>query len=274
MTDPSWSVIIPLVLALAATGAIAGILSGLLGVGGGIVVVPVLFWVFAALGYPADLGMQVAVGTSLVTVAFTALTAARSHHKRGSVDMQIVRRWAPWMALGALCGGTVAGVVKGDVLMLVFGLVALLVAWNMALPKTRLFAPALPERTGVQPALAGGVGLVSSMMGIGSGTIGVPLMTAFSVPVHRAVGTAAALGLVIGVPGALAMLVTGFGVDGRPPVSMGYINLVAVALILPLSVLVAPLGTRLAHSLEPVWIKRAFAVFLCLTAIRMLSSVF
>jgi len=113
------------------------------------------------------------------------------------------------MALGALCGGTVAGVVKGDVLMLVFGLVALLVAWNMALPKTRLFAPALPERTGVQPTLAGGVGLVSSMMGIGSGTIGVPLMTAFCVPVHRAVGTAAALGLVIGVPGALAMLVTG-----------------------------------------------------------------
>lgn len=274
MSELAVSVIIPLVLALAATGAIAGILSGLLGVGGGIVVVPVLFWVFKALGYPVDLGMQVAVGTSLVTVAITAFSAARAHYKRGSVDMQIVRRWAPFMAVGALCGGTVAGVVKGDVLMIVFGTIALLVAWNMASPRTRILAEALPQATGAQPAMAGVVGVVSSMMGIGSGTLGVPLMTAFSVPVHRAVGTAAALGLVIGVPGALAMLVTGLGVAGRPPMSVGYINLVAVALILPLSILFAPLGTRLAHALEPVWIKRAFAVFLLLTALRMLTAVF
>ncbi len=274
MSELAVSVIIPLVLALAATGAIAGILSGLLGVGGGIVVVPVLFWVFKALGYPADLGMQVAVGTSLVTVAITAFSAARAHYKRGSVDMQIVRRWAPFMAVGALFGGTVAGVVKGDVLMIVFGTIALLVAWNMASPRTRILAEALPQATGAQPAMAGVVGVVSSMMGIGSGTLGVPLMTAFSVPVHRAVGTAAALGLVIGVPGALAMLVTGLGVAGRPPMSVGYINLVAVALILPLSILFAPLGTRLAHALEPVWIKRAFAVFLLLTALRMLTAVF
>ncbi|SDW49792.1 sulfite exporter TauE/SafE family protein [Roseicitreum antarcticum] len=272
MPELSLFEIIPLVLALAATGAVAGILSGLLGVGGGIVVVPVLFWVFAVLGYPADLGMQVAVGTSLVTVALTAFTAARSHHKRGSVDMKIVRRWAPWMALGALCGGTVAGLVKGDFLLVVFGSVALLVAWNMALPRTRLLAESLPLRTGAQPLMAGGVGFVSSMMGIGSGTLGVPLLTAFSVPVHRAVGTAAALGLVIGVPGALAMVITGLGVDGRPQFSVGYINLIAVLLIMPLSILFAPLGTRLAHALEPVWIKRAFALFLCLTAIRMLSG--
>lgn len=274
MTELSVSVIIPLVLSLAATGAVAGILSGLLGVGGGIVVVPVLFWVFKALGYPADLGMQVAVGTSLVTVAVTALSAAQAHHRRGSVDMQIVREWAPFMAVGALCGGTVAGIVKGDVLMIVFGVIALLVAWNMARPRTRILADALPKSTGVQPAMAGAVGVVSSMMGIGSGTLGVPLMTAFSVPVHRAVGTAAALGLVIGVPGALAMLITGLGVAGRPPLSAGYINLVAVALILPLSILFAPLGARLAHALDPVWIKRAFAVFLCLTAVRMLTASF
>lgn len=273
MADLSLHTVIPLVLALGATGAVAGILSGLLGVGGGIVVVPVLFWVFKVLGYPADLGMQVAVGTSLVTVALTAFTAARSHHKRGSVDMQIVRRWAPWMAVGALCGGTIAGIVKGDFLMLVFGLVALLVAWNMALPRTRLLANRLPQRTGAQPLMAGGVGMVSSMMGIGSGTLGVPLLTAFSVPVHRAVGTAAALGLVIGVPGAFAMLITGLSIEGRPPFSVGYINFIAVLLIMPLSILCAPLGTRLAHAVEPVWIKRAFALFLCVTAARMLLSV-
>lgn len=264
-----WSIAL-LVVGVMATGAVAGILSGLLGVGGGIVVVPVLFWVIGAIGYAPDLVMQVAVGTSLVTVAVTAVSAARAHHKRGAVDMALVRRWAPWMALGALAGGVVAGVVSGRALLTVFGLIALLVAWNMARPKTRILAADLPAGRAAQPALAGTIGVVSAMMGIGSGTLGVPVLTAFSVPVHRAVGTAAALGLVIGVPAGLAMIATGLGVAGRPPLSLGYVNLVAAALILPLSVACAPLGARLAHALDPVWIKRAFAVFLCLTSLRML----
>lgn len=259
-----------LVAGVMATGAVAGVLSGLLGVGGGIVVVPVLFWVIGAMGYAPELVMQVAVGTSLVTVAVTAVSSARAHHKRGAVDMALVRRWAPWMALGALAGGVIAGVVSGRALLVVFGLIALLVAWNMARPKTRILAASLPQRVGAQPAIAGAIGGLSAMMGIGSGTLGVPVLTAFSVPVHRAVGTAAALGLVIGVPAGLAMIVTGLGVAGRPPLSLGYVNLVAVALILPLSVACAPFGAKLAHALDPVWIKRAFAVFLCLTSLRML----
>jgi uncharacterized protein len=261
-----------LVAGIVTTGAVAGILSGLLGVGGGIVIVPVLFWVFTALGLAPGLAMQVAVATSLVTVAVTAVSSARAHHRRGAVDMALVRRWAPWMAMGALAGGVLAGVVSGRALLAVFGTIALLVALNMARPNTRTLAPALPERTGAQPAMAGAVGLVSALMGIGSGTLGVPLMTAFSVPVHRAVGTAAALGLVIGLPAALALIVTGLGVPGRPPWSLGYANLIAVALILPLSVRLAPVGAKLAHALEPVWIKRAFALFLILTAGRMLWS--
>lgn len=264
-----WDVAL-LVAGIMATGAVAGILSGLLGVGGGIVVVPVLFWVIGALGYAPDLVMQVAVGTSLVTVAATAVSSARAHHKRGAVDLALVRHWAPWMALGALAGGMVAGFASGRALLAVFGTIALFVAWNMARPKTRVLAAALPTGSGVQSAMAGGIGAISAMMGIGSGTLGVPVMTAFSVPVHRAVGTAAALGLVIGVPAGIAMIVTGLGVAGRPPFSFGYVNLVAVALILPLSILCAPLGARMAHALDPVWIKRAFAVFLCLTAARML----
>lgn len=274
MLDLNIADIIPLIVGIMATGAVAGVLSGLLGVGGGIVIVPVLFWVFKGLGLPAGLGMQVAVATSLVCVAVTAYSSARAHHARGSVDMAILRLWAPFMAGGALLGGALAGVVSGRFLLALFGTIALLVAWNFARPKTRILAPALPTRMGVQPAMAGGIGLVSAMMGIGSGTLGVPLMTAFSVPVHRAVGTAAALGLVIGVPASIAMIVAGMGVDGRPAVSLGYVNLVAVALILPLSVACAPLGARLAHALEPVWIKRAFAVFLLATSVRMLVSAF
>jgi len=272
MAEIAMTTYLLLALGLTLTGVVAGILSGLLGVGGGIVVVPVLFWMFTMLGYPPELGMQVAVGTSLVTVAITALSSARSHMARGSVDMVLWRRWAPWMVLGALAGGTLAGLVDGTLLLIVFGTVALLVAWNMARPNPRTLAPALPERRGAQPAMAGSVGFISAMMGIGSGTLGVPLMTAFSVPVHRAVGTAAALGLMIGAPGALAMMVFGIGAEGRPPLSIGYVSVIAVVLILPTSVLSAPLGVRLAHALQPVWIKRAFAVFLCLTALRMLTS--
>ncbi len=266
--------ILPLVLGIMVTGAVAGILSGLLGVGGGIVIVPVLFWVFGWLGMPPGLGMQVAVATSLVTVAVTAFSSARAHHARGSVDMAIFKLWAPFMAAGALAGGALAGLVNGQVLLALFGTIALLVAYNLASPRTRTLAPDLPKARGAQPAMAGGVGTVSAMMGIGSGTLGVPLMTAFSVPVHRAVGTAAALGLVIGVPASLAMMVAGIGVEGRPPYSIGYVNLVAVALILPLSVACAPFGAKIAHALEPVWIKRAFALFLLLTSLRMLWSAF
>jgi uncharacterized protein len=272
--DLALAEIIPLVLGIMATGGVAGILSGLLGVGGGIVIVPVLFWVFGFLGLPAGLGMQVAVASSLVTVAVTAYSSARAHHRRGAVDMGILRLWAPFMALGALAGGAMAGLVSGRVLLALFGGVAVLVAWNMARPRTRILAPALPTATGAQPAMAGAVGLVSAMMGIGSGTLGVPLMAAFSVPIHRAVGTAAALGLVIGLPASLAMVVAGWNAEGRPPASLGYVNLVAVGLIVPLSVACAPLGARMAHALEPVWIKRAFAVFLAITSLRMLWTAF
>lgn len=270
--DLDWSEIVPLSLGIMATGAVAGVLSGLLGVGGGIVIVPVLFWVFGWLDVPPALGMQVAVATSLIAVAVTAYSSARAHHRRGAVDLKILRLWAPFMAVGALVGGTLAGIVSGRLLLGIFGTIALFVAWNMARPRTRIIATELPQGFGAQPAMAGGVGLVSAMMGIGSGTLGVPLMTAFSVPVHRAVGTAAALGLVIGVPASLAMIVAGLGVEDRPPFSLGYSNLAAVALILPLSVACAPLGARIAHTLEPVWIKRAFAVFLLITSIRMLLS--
>ncbi|MFN7003255.1 MAG: sulfite exporter TauE/SafE family protein, partial [Roseinatronobacter sp.] len=253
MTDLSLMTLLPFMLGLVATGAVAGILSGLLGVGGGIVTVPVLFWVFKALGYPPGLGMQVAVGTSLLAVAATAYSSAKAHHSRGSVDLVILRRWSPWMILGAACGGAVAGLVTGTVLLLIFGCIALLVAWNMAQPVSRVLGPGLPEGRGVQPAIASGVAFISSMMGIGSGTLGVPVMTAFSVPVHRAVGTAAGLGLMVGAPGAVAMLIFGIGVADRPPLSVGFINLPAIVLILPLSILCAPMGARLAHAMSPVW---------------------
>jgi uncharacterized membrane protein YfcA len=259
-----------LVVGIALAGGVAGVLAGLLGVGGGIVIVPVLFWVFGFLGFDPGVAMQVAVASSLATIVATASSSVRAHHARGAVDTGLVRRWGPWMALGALAGGALAGVVDGAVLMLVFGLVGVAVAVNLALPRTLVLATDLPQATGAQPVMAGGVGTVSAMMGIGGGTLGVPLLSAFSVPIHRAVGTAAAFGLIIALPAMAALIATGLGADGRPPLSVGYVNLIVVALILPLSVTMAPVGARIAHALDARRVKIAFAFFLGITALRML----
>jgi uncharacterized protein len=250
--------------------AFAGIIAGLLGVGGGIVIVPVLFWVFTFAQLDPDVAMPVAVATSLATIIATAVSSARAHHKRGAVDMPLVRRWGPWMGAGALLGGAVAGMINGTALMLVFGGVGLLVALNLARPKTLVLAQDLPQKRGAQPALAGMIGTVSAMMGIGGGTLGVPILTACSVPVHRAVGTAAAFGLIIAVPAVIALILAGWGVAGRPPLSLGYVNLVAAALILPISTALVARGAQPAHALGAVWVKRAFALFLAITSLRML----
>ncbi|MDP5367384.1 MAG: sulfite exporter TauE/SafE family protein [Paracoccaceae bacterium] len=251
-------------------GGLGGLLAGLLGVGGGIVIVPVLFWVFTFTRFDPALAMHMAVATSLATIIATSISSARAHHKRGAVDMALVKRWGPWMAAGALAGGAFAGLVNAAALMMVFGIVGLAVSVNLARPKSLVLAPDLPSGKVGQPVLASGIGLVSAMMGIGGGTLGVPTLTAFSVPVHRAVGTAATFGLIIAIPAAIALVVAGQGVAGRPPLSLGYVNLVAAALILPMSIFMAPRGAKLAHALDAKWVKRSFAVFLTITSVRML----
>ncbi len=259
-----------LIIGVILAAGLGGLLAGLLGVGGGIVIVPVLFWVFTFLDFDPMLAMPVAVATSLATIIATAFSSARAHHKRGAVDMALVKRWGPWMAAGALLGGAVAGLVDAGALMLVFGLVGLAVSVNLARTNTLVLAPELPKGKAGQPALAGAIGTVSAMMGIGGGTLGVPILTAFSVPVHRAVGTASAFGLIIGIPAVISLIVAGLRVEGLPPLSLGYVNLVAAAIIVPISTFMAPRGAKLAHALDPKWVKRAFAVFLTITSLRML----
>jgi uncharacterized protein len=263
-----------LVAGVVATGIIAGLLAGLLGVGGGIVIVPVLFWVFTFVDLNSDIAMQMAVATSLLTIVFTSISSSRSHWKKGAVDTALLKRWAPFMGLGALTGGTLAGIFEPELLTGVFGFIGLAVAINMAIPKTLVIADALPGSRIVQSLIAYVIGTISSMMGIGAGTLSVPTLSAFSYPIHRAVGTAAALGLVIAVPAVISLIVLGWSVPNRPPFSLGYVNLAAAAILLPFTTFFAPYGARLAHSLDARWVKRAFAVFLAITAIRMLMATF
>lgn len=261
--------LLPKVAALLFTGGLAGTLAGLLGVGGGIVIVPVLFYLFGVLELAPQSAMHVAVGTSLATIVPTSIASMRAHWRRGSVDTELLKVWAVAACLGAILGAAISGFVKGTVLTAVFAVVAAVVAANMATPNGWRVADALPKNRFNSGLLGFVIGTFSVMMGIGGGTLSVPVLSAFRFPIHRAVGTASALGLAIGLPGAIGFALAGWNVEDVPPLSIGYVNLVGFALIFPMSVLMAPVGARLAHAMNRIWLRRAFALFLGVTSVRM-----
>ena len=261
-------------LAMLATGVAGGILAGLLGVGGGIVIVPVLEWVLELSGVPVEFRMHIAVATSLAVIIPTSISSARAHHQRGSVDIDLARRWVAFIFIGAVLGTLIASRVGGPVLSGVFGVVALLVAVKMALPLDRITLAESMPRTLLTAPLPVSIGTISTMMGIGGGTLTVPALTLLGEPIHRAVGTSALFGLLIAVPGTLGFIATGWGNDALPPGSIGYVNLIGIALIAPTTVLAAPLGARIAHALNRRHLSLLFGSFLLLVAARMLYQTF
>lgn len=262
--------LLPLAAGLLAAGTGAGLLAGLLGVGGGIVVVPVLFHLFTLFQFDESVAMLMAVGTSLGAMVPTSLSSARSHFKRGAVDLALVRRWGVAIVAGVAAGTAIASAVRGQVLTLVFGIVTLAVAANLALRgEGRAVWPRMPGGVALQ-AIAFVIGVVSSLMGIGGGMLSVPVMSACSYPMRKAVATAAANGVLIALPGAVGFIIAGLGAPGRPPASLGYVNLVGFALIVPATVLAAPWGARIAHSISPRWLRWSFVAFLLATGVRML----
>ncbi len=272
MTGLDPSTVALLVLIAAAAGIGGGVLAGLLGVGGGIVIVPALYVALNWAGMDAGITMKTAVGTSLATIVFTSLSSSFGHHRRGALDMALLRLWAPSILIGVLGGALLAGFVSGYVLVAVFAIVAALVSADMILrrpadgPAERSFSRPVWAALGV---LAGGV---SAMMGIGGGTVCVPLLNFLGYDIRRAVGTSAAIGFVIGLPGALVYAATGWGAEGLPPLSLGYVNLLAAAIIIPLSTTFAQLGVRIAHTIERRTLRLAFGVFLALTSLRMFAD--
>ena len=269
MAELDWETLLLLLGVAVAAGVFGGILAGLLGVGGGIVIVPALYLSLSAAELGEGVAMQVAVATSLATIVFTATSSSRAHHLRGAVDVALLRRWAPWVILGVVAGSLLGAVVDGRVMVAVFGVVASLVAVNMLLgqgnptSQPRQAPPAAWAATGV---FAGGV---SALMGIGGGTVCVPALSYLGYDIRRAVGTSAALGLVIGIPATLVYIVTGLWAEGRPPLSLGYVSLPALLVITPFSTSFAKLGARLAHAIPMRALRACFGLFLAATAIRM-----
>lgn len=270
--DPLFS--FQIIAALALTGIIAGILAGLLGVGGGIVIVPVLFFLFQKFGTSSDLSMFVAVGTSLATIIATSISSVRSHHKKGGVDWVLLRNWAPGVIIGVVAGTVLASFLKGQVLTIMFAILALIVSLRMFFSSLN---PHLAERLPGQPLefiYSFIIGSLSVMVGIGGGSISVPILNAYNFPMRKAVACASGIGLVIAVPGAIGFAITGWGVEGLPPGSFGYVNLLGFGLIVPLTVLFAPVGAKIAHAVNPAYLKKGFALFLLVTSIKMMIGAF
>jgi uncharacterized membrane protein YfcA len=259
-----------LALGLVLSGVVGGLVAGMLGVGGGIVVVPILYHVLTLLGIDESVRMHIATGTSLATIIPTSFSSVTAHNRKGAVDWPLLRRWAVPMFVGVIAGAALSGFVRGQVLSLVFASVALPVALQLAfVDAKRRIADKLPDGA-AGLLLPFGIGGLSTMMGIGGGTVGVPTMTLCGVPIHRAVGTASAFGAIISIPGTLGAIIAGWGAPGLPPWSLGYVNLLGFVLIAPASYFMAPFGAQIAHSTDVKRLRILFAVFIGITALRML----
>lgn len=250
-------------------GAFAGTLAGLLGVGGGLVIVPVLALLFQRWGVAGNVLMHLAIGTSLATIVLTAVSSMRAHHRRGAVDWPVFRRLAPGIVAGSLLGAVVADLLPTAALRVFFGVFELAVAAQIGLNLMASPHRRLPGGAGM--TVAGVViGAVSSVVGIGGGTMTVPFLVWCNVGLRRAVATSAATGLPIAVAGAAGFVLTGWDEPNLPPLSTGYLYWPAFAGIAVASLLFAPLGARLAHTLPVHLLRRFFAVFLAILGARML----
>jgi len=256
-----------------AAGVLGGILAGLFGIGGGLVIVPILAYCFELQGVHPDILMQMALGTSLACILFTSVSSARSHNKRGAVDWATVKRIVLGILIGTYLGSMLAAWLPSNFLKGFFVVFLYYVGVQMLSGKQPKASRELP---GTLPMFGVGnvIGAISSLVGIGGGTLSVPFLAWCNTPMHRAIGTASAIGFPIAVAGTLGYVINGMGVPNRPDLSLGFVYLPALIGIVVMGVLTAPIGVRMAHSLPVAKLKKAFAVLLFVVGTRMLISVF
>lgn len=252
-------------------GGVAGVLAGLLGVGGGLVIVPMLVFCLAQQGVQPETIMHIALGTSMASIIFTSVSSFMAHHRRGAVDWTIVRNVTLGILIGTYGGSILAAHLSASFLKGFFVVFLYYVSFQMFTGKKPKPSRTMPGKPGMFAA-GGVIGGVSSLVGIGGGTLSVPFMLWGNVPVHRAIGTSAAIGFPIALAGCAGYIINGLHAAGLPEYSLGYVYLPALVGIVAVSMLTAPLGVRLAHRLPVDKLKRVFAVLLFLVGTRMLAS--
>lgn len=265
-----YATFLPMLALLLVIGAATGVIAGLLGVGGGIVLVPAFFYLFGKLGFGSDHLMQICIGTSAATIVVTSVRSVLLHNRKGAVDWAVLRQWGPFLVLGSILGVVAAWWLKNTALQAIFGGLAMIAGLYMAFGRAEWrLGPAMPANP-ARGAEATALAFFSTLMGIGGGTFGVPLMTLYSTPIHRAVATASGFGVLISVPSVVGFLF--LQVPDAPPLTLGAVSLPAFVVIIPMTLLTTPYGVRLAHAMDPKPLKRAFAIFITLVGANMLRK--
>jgi uncharacterized membrane protein YfcA len=262
--------LLTLLAAVVAAGLLGGLVAGLFGVGGGTVIVPALFYAFETLGLGGESNLHVAIGTSLMTIVATSWRSLSAHRSHGAVDEEVLTTWGPWVAIGALIGAGIAGFTSMAGLAIVYGVCLAVTAAQMGLlPERVTLVRGLP--TGwMRRVVATTIGGLSAMMGVGGGSFGGMVLTLCGRPIHQAVATASGLGIAIGSAATLGFVVFGWDAGGRPPLSLGYVNVPASILMGLLTTAVAPYGAKLAHRLDKRVLRKAFALYLLATAVSVM----
>lgn len=262
--------VVALVVTLLITGAVAGILAGLLGVGGGIVIVPVLSFIYPLLGVSISTAVSIAAGTSLIIIIATSLSSSRAHFNADNVDASILKLWGPFTAFGAVVGAFLSAEFGGRLAAITFAIVVYAAAANMLRKQQTLnIWPRLPAKP-IQVFFSSINGLISAIMGVGGGTLSVPMMTASKVPMHRAVGTSAVFGFCISVPAGIYLIAFANTPADAPIATVGFVNILSAAIILPVSVVFAPIGAKMSGILSAPTLRKLFAAFLIISGTRML----
>lgn len=272
--------LIEIAFLLVAAGGLAGLLAGVFGIGGGAILVPVLYECFRLVGVPLEVRMPLCIGTSLAIIIPTSISSWRAHRARGSVDMDILRKWIVPVIVGVIIGALIARVAPERFFKIVFVIISGAASLRLLLSReTWKLGDEMPQGVGMK--LYGVlIGLISTLMGIGGGLFSNLVMTFYGRPIHQAVGTSSGLAVLISIPGALGYIYAGWPAAARfpevaalqPPLTLGYVSLIGAALMIPAGMLFAPLGVRLAHKLSKRQLEVAFGLYLMSVCIRFVIS--
>ena len=258
-----------LAVSLVVAGAFTGVLAGLFGVGGGAVIVPILYEVFRVIGVPEDVRMPLCVGTSLAIIIPTSIRSFNAHRAKGLVDTEILKVWAVPVVLGVMAGSYIARFAPADLFKVVFVVVAVASALRLLFASDRWKLGSDMPGKALMTVYGSIIGVLSALMGIGGGQLSSLFMTFYGRPIHQAVATSSGLGVLISIPGALGFIYAGWPkMDVLPPLSLGYVSLIGFLLFIPTSIWMAPIGARLAHRLSKRRLEVAFGLFLLVVASR------
>ncbi len=264
-----------LIFIFLSTGLISGFIAGLLGVGGGIIIVPITYFILINLGYSIDFVMHVAVASSLGVICFTSVSSIRAHLKLGNTNIQIVKKWMFGIIIGSIIGSLLASNISGEILVIIFICLALTISLNMGLQQQPiLIGKDLPKSKSLNFLISFTIGFLSVLIGIGGGSFSVPTLSMFSKKIHECVGTSAVFGFLIAFPGVIMFMITGSFKENLPDYSIGYVNIIIVFLISITSIFTANIGAKIASKINKITLRKFFAIFLLFTCVSLIIEHF